>query len=176
MLLLPSDSSVNSRFIASVAKSSTSLRSALIWINDLFNFFSSESIPLERASFFKASDANFSKNTGKKAETTISAIGYVDEKIERFSDTLSIDLDEMDAQGERIHIRAAILGDIRLKTNVFWGDKIIRGAEAIKIDLGSCISVYNHVFAFPELVAIPATKRGNGGVSTKLSGYRTSTS
>ncbi|KAL4557069.1 hypothetical protein LXL04_035239 [Taraxacum kok-saghyz] len=28
---------------------------------------------------------------------------------------------------------------------------------------GSCISVYNHAFAFPELVAIPATKRGNGG-------------
>ena len=36
--------------------------------------------------------------------------------------------------------------------------------------------VYNHAFAFPELVAIPATKRGNGGVSTKLSGYRTNTS
>ncbi|KAL4573336.1 hypothetical protein LXL04_020137 [Taraxacum kok-saghyz] len=36
-------------------------------------------------------------------------------------------------------------------------------AEAIKINLGSCISVYNHAFAFPELVAIPATKRGNEG-------------
>ena len=33
--------------------------------------------------------------------------------------------------------------------------------------------MYNHAFAFPELVAIPATKRGNGGVSTKLSGYQT---
>ncbi|KAL4567631.1 hypothetical protein LXL04_023220 [Taraxacum kok-saghyz] len=74
LLLQPSDSSVNSRFIASVAKSSTSLRNALIWINDLFSFSSSESIPLERASFFKASDASFSKNTVKKAETTISAM------------------------------------------------------------------------------------------------------
>ncbi|KAL4564671.1 hypothetical protein LXL04_028739 [Taraxacum kok-saghyz] len=27
----------------------------------------------------------------------------------------------------------------------------------------SCVSVYNHAFAFPKLVAIPATKRGNGG-------------
>ena len=44
------------------------------------------------------------------------------------------------------------------------------------INLGSCISVYNHAFAFPELVAIPATKRGNGGVSMKLSGYQTSIS
>ncbi|KAL4581966.1 hypothetical protein LXL04_006500 [Taraxacum kok-saghyz] len=32
-----------------------------------------------------------------------------------------------------------------------------------KDSLGSCISVYNHAFAFPELVTIPATKRGNGG-------------
>ncbi|KAL4590799.1 hypothetical protein LXL04_003742 [Taraxacum kok-saghyz] len=32
-----------------------------------------------------------------------------------------------------------------------------------KDNLESCISVYNHAFAFPELVAIPATKRGMGG-------------
>ncbi|KAL4591066.1 hypothetical protein LXL04_004014 [Taraxacum kok-saghyz] len=32
-----------------------------------------------------------------------------------------------------------------------------------KNSLGSYISMYNHAFAFPELVAIPATKRGNGG-------------
>ncbi|KAL4555495.1 hypothetical protein LXL04_038116 [Taraxacum kok-saghyz] len=51
-----------------------------------------------------------------------------------------------------------------------------QSAEAIKINLGSCISVYNHAFAFPELVAIPATKRGKWGVSTKLSGYQTSIS
>ncbi|KAL4564657.1 hypothetical protein LXL04_028725 [Taraxacum kok-saghyz] len=43
-------------------------------------------------------------------------------------------------------------------------------ATSDKDNLESCISVYNHAFAFPLSVAIPATKRGNGGVSTKLSG------
>ncbi|KAL4584814.1 hypothetical protein LXL04_009424 [Taraxacum kok-saghyz] len=46
--------------------------------------------------------------------------------------------------------------------------------------LGRRISVYNHVFAFPLLATVPATKRGNGGggggVSTKLSRYRTNIS
>ncbi|KAL4584344.1 hypothetical protein LXL04_008943 [Taraxacum kok-saghyz] len=32
-----------------------------------------------------------------------------------------------------------------------------------KDGLGSCISVYNHAFAFPLTVEVPATERGNGG-------------
>ncbi|KAL4585634.1 hypothetical protein LXL04_010257 [Taraxacum kok-saghyz] len=47
-----------------------------------------------------------------------------------------------------------------------WVEKRILNIQKCgsnKYSLGSCISVYNHTFAFPELVAIPATKRGNGG-------------
>ncbi|KAL4554766.1 hypothetical protein LXL04_037370 [Taraxacum kok-saghyz] len=50
--------------------------------------------------------------------------------------------------------------EIRTHRNVFDSLKLCSDtnfAEAIKINLGSCISVYNHAFAFPELVAIPAT-------------------
>ncbi|KAL4568040.1 hypothetical protein LXL04_023641 [Taraxacum kok-saghyz] len=70
------------------------------------------------------------------------------------------------------------LADARLLVKSNYLIKVHVTAEAIKINLGSCISVYNHAYAFPELVAIPATKRGNwgGGVSTKLSGYQTNRS
>nr|KAJ0218786.1 hypothetical protein LSAT_V11C300148770 [Lactuca sativa] len=43
------------------------------------SFLSSESIPLERAIFFNASEASFSKTAVKNAERTISAIAYCED-------------------------------------------------------------------------------------------------
>ncbi|KAL4575276.1 hypothetical protein LXL04_022118 [Taraxacum kok-saghyz] len=45
-----------------------------------------------------------------------------------------------------------------------WVDETQYGTGGSNKDnLESCISVYNHAFVFPLSVAIPATKRGNGG-------------